>query len=184
MLCIFHCCLYLLKGMLFHCVLSAAEAVCKRDGEMETNNPLAQKKNTGITTTSATVISQSSVIFLHPFICSESVTTSQEPTTRLGTLRRFNKAQSFLLRSSKCNKGDICINNFLYKVENAPAVQGVLPPLSGRGGRGSQRGESVGGKEKGYTLPTSPCSNYAYCESVGLGREITRHCSSLTVVLP
>lgn len=75
------------EGTLFHCVLSAGEAaVWKRDSEVETNNPLAQKKEHQDATLSAAGISQLSLscCSIHPSV-QQSVTTCQEPATGLGT---------------------------------------------------------------------------------------------------
>lgn len=72
-------------------------------------------------------------------------------------------------------------------MEGPPAAQGILPLLPGRRGDGLQGGESLGVKEEEVPPHTHPHphlrSNNKRCESAGLGKEITRHCSSLTVVL-
>lgn len=77
--------------------------------EVETNNLLAQKKNTRMQPCqqleSYSTLSYSST---RPRV-QQSVTASLEPTKGLGTSRRMNKAQSFLLRNSQHSRRGRCI---------------------------------------------------------------------------
>ena len=99
---------------------------------METNNPLAQKKNTRMQPCqqleSHSSLSCSSI---HPFV-QQSVTIYQEPATGLGT---SIKPSPSCWEAHSVAGGDRCINSFWYKVEGA---LGRFPLLPGRIGKGSQ----------------------------------------------
>lgn len=184
MLGIFHCSLYLLKGTLFHCVLWAAEAVCKRNGEVETNNPLAQKKNTGI--------QPRQQLEPHRALSYSCIHSFAQEVWLLNMSQLLDWGlQGELIKTSPC-----CWEaHSAARETDAQIVSGtkwkVLQQLReychyflGEGER-FIGGESLGIKEeKGHTLPPSPCSNNMRWESAGLGREITRYCSSPMVVLP
>lgn len=80
------------------CAFSCRSRVCERDRKVETNNPVAQKKNRLHSCQPLEPHSALSYSCIRPRV-QQSVTAHREPATELGTSRRMRKAQSLLRRN-------------------------------------------------------------------------------------